>query len=113
MTAQYHCCAAEVQIGRDREESVNAAKKSFTAANAIASADVEAAHPYRTRLALDYALFTRNLLGESIDGIRIATQAYEEGVKEIVDKDGVSAAAKDALRDLGDNLELMKSRDLV
>jgi hypothetical protein len=112
MSARYHTCAAEVQIGKDREESIAAARRSYVAANAIASADLDAAHPYRTKLAQEFAKYTRNLLGERETALQIAQDAYDDAFKQVVDQDAAQAS-KDALRELGDYVELIKSRDSV
>merc|ERR1711865_163691 len=112
MKADYYRYIAEYSEGDKKTSASDKAKESYTEAQEVAEKDLAVTHPIRLGLALNFSVFSYEVLNQPEDACKMAREAFEQAIAEL---DNV---AEDSYKDstlimqlLRDNLTLWTSSD--
>merc|ERR1712066_460962 len=110
MMADYYRYIAEFTDGDKKNAAAESARKAYQEAAEVAEKDLAVTHPIRLGLALNYSVFTYEVLSRPDEACKMARQAFEDAIAEL---DNV---AEDSYKDstlimqlLRDNLTLWTS----
>merc|ERR1712166_1552332 len=112
MKADYYRYIAEYSEDDKKKNASDQAKKSYEEAQAVAEKELAVTHPIRLGLALNFSVFSYEVLNQPEDACKMAREAFEQAIAEL---DNV---AEDSYKDstlimqlLRDNLTLWTSND--
>ena len=80
MEGDYH---PEFQVGEQRKSSASAALDAYQAASGVATAELPPTHPIRLGLALNFSVFSYEILNSPDRVCHIATQAFDDAIAEL------------------------------
>ena len=111
MKGDYYRYLAEVGAGEDRKAVVDAAEKAYEAALDVANAKLDATHPIRLGLALNYSVFNFEILSKPDKACEIAKEAFDAAilVLDTVDNEDAYKDSTLIMQLLRDNLTLWTS----
>eukprot|EP01087_Luapelamoeba_hula_P004018 TRINITY_DN13982_c0_g1_i1.p1 TRINITY_DN13982_c0_g1~~TRINITY_DN13982_c0_g1_i1.p1 ORF type:complete len:288 (+),score=72.27 TRINITY_DN13982_c0_g1_i1:102-866(+) len=110
MKGDYYRYLAEFATGDQRKEAAENAHKAYQEATTIATADLEATHPIRLGLALNYSVFNYEILNAPEKACSLAKTAFDDAISKL------DTLSEDSYKDatlimqlLRDNLTLWQS----
>jgi len=83
MKGDYHRYLAEFATGDGRKAAAENAHKAYQEATTIASADLEATHPIRLGLALNFSVFNYEILNAPERACELAKQAFDDAISKL------------------------------
>jgi len=79
MEGDYHRYAAEIASGDKRKQVAEKAESAYKVATGLASAHLDASHPIRLGLALNYSVFQYEILENKELACNLAKEAFDKG----------------------------------
>jgi len=83
MSGDYYRYIAEVKTGDEEKDAAASAADKYAAATKTAKARLDATHPIRLGLALNYSVFYYEILQEHTQACEIAKQAFDSAIAEL------------------------------
>lgn len=83
MKGDYFRYICEFAQGQYKDESAKSAQESYHAALTLAEGGLDATHPSRIGLALNFSVFNYEILGLQAEAIKIAQKAFDEGIANL------------------------------
>ena len=83
MKGDYFRYLAEVAVGDDRSTVVENSQKAYEDATVICSSEMKPTHPMRLGLALNYSVFSYEILNSPEDACKLAKTAFDEAIAEL------------------------------
>jgi 14-3-3 protein epsilon len=83
MKGDYYRYICEFAQGQYKEDSSKSAQESYHQALTLAEGSLDATHPSRIGLALNYSVFNYEILGLHDEAIKIAQKAFDEGIANL------------------------------
>ena len=83
MKGDYYRYICEFAQGQYKDESSKNAQEAYHQALTLAESSLDATHPSRIGLALNFSVFNYEILGLHSDAIKIAQKAFDEGIANL------------------------------
>merc|ERR1712060_821304 len=83
MKADYYRYIAEFTDGDKKAKASESARAAYAEAQAVAEKDLAVTHPIRLGLALNYSVFTYEVLSNPDDACKMARTAFEDAIAEL------------------------------
>uniref|UniRef100_H3AQH0 Tyrosine 3-monooxygenase/tryptophan 5-monooxygenase activation protein theta n=2 Tax=Latimeria chalumnae TaxID=7897 RepID=H3AQH0_LATCH len=112
MKGDYFRYLAEVNGGEERDKIIKASKEAYQEAFDISRREMQATHPIRLGLALNFSVFYYEILCSQADACKLAKKAFDDAIEVLESLNDDDDSYKDStliMQLLRDNLTLWTS----